>query len=108
MWSQVDKDMLEREEYACTERWSSARIEQLVVFVRLAQYNRGLTCGAAVLRRLLDEHYRVRPLPSVRTIGDILTRHGLTHGRTGWYDGEDPDRSLAAVRRGRLTAQKGG
>jgi len=26
----------------------------------------------------------------LRRIGDILIRHGLTHGRTGWYEGDEP------------------
>ena len=108
MWSQVDKEMLEREEYAFARTWSPKEIEQLVVIVRLEQYNRGLSCGAAALHRLLGQHYNVRPLPSVRKIGEILTRNCLTNGRTGWYEGEDQDRSLATVRRDRLTSQKGG
>lgn len=108
MWNQVDKEMLEREEYAFAGLWSPEEIEQLVVIVRLEQYNRGLNCGAATLHRLLDQHYNVRPLPSVRKIGEILTRNCLTNGRTGWYEGEDQDRPPAMVRRDRLTSQKGG
>lgn len=88
--------------------WSPEEIERLVVIVRLEQYNRGLRCGAAALRRLLDEHYSVRPLPSVHTIGEILTRNCLTNGRTGWYEGEDQGRSPVTMRRARPTSQKGG
>ena len=63
----------------------------MVVWERLHRYNHGLLCGASALRRRLDEHYCVRPLPSVGKIGRILTVYGLTHGRTGWYEGEDLD-----------------
>ena len=44
---------------------------------------RGLTCGAAAVRARLAAHYHLKPLPSVRTIGRILARNGLTNGRTG-------------------------
>jgi putative transposase len=52
--------------------------------VRLSLYNRGRSCGAhAILKELAELH--VRPLPSLSTIKRILTRRGLTHGRTGHY-----------------------
>jgi len=52
--------------------------------VRLSLYNRGRSCGAhAILKELVK--LRVRPLPSLSTITRILTRRGLTHGRTGHY-----------------------
>jgi len=60
-------------------------IEEIVKFVRLELYNRGEFCGAQAIRwRLEDE--KVQPLPSLRTIGRILARHGLTHRRTGRYE----------------------
>jgi len=34
--------------------------------------------------------YHVTPLPSERTLAQILARNGLTHGRTGWYEDDDP------------------
>ena len=49
----------------------------------------GLNPGA--LHRHLQEDALLHPLPSVRRIGNILTRYGLTHGRTGWYEGEQLD-----------------
>ncbi len=62
-------------------------IEQIVVMERLHLYNRGLPCGAKAIRKLIDEKC-VRPLPSITTIKRILSRNGLTHGRTGYYPEE--------------------
>jgi len=72
---------------------SPAEIEEIVTFVRLQLYNRGLPCGPAALRRRMTEHYEITGVPSERTIARILARNGLTHGRTGWYEGEEPRRS---------------
>lgn len=107
MWDEVDKEMLEREEFAFAGPCSPEEVEQMVVMVRLERYNQGLPSGAAVLRHLLDEHYSLRPLPSVRTIGEILTRHCLTNGRTGWYAGEG-QKSPATANTSRVASQKGG
>lgn len=63
--------------------------EEMKEIVRLELYNRGLACGAEAVQRRLDDIYEVKPLPSVRTIGRILASEGLTHGRTGWYEGEE-------------------
>jgi hypothetical protein len=60
-------------------------IEEIVTMVRLSLYNRALLYGAQAIRRELDQ-LGVRPLPSLRTINRILSRHGLTHGRTGQYE----------------------
>ena len=72
---------------------SPAEIEEIVTFVRLQLYNRGLPCGPAALRRRLKDHYELTTVPSERTIARILARNGLTHRRTGWYDGEEPRRA---------------
>lgn len=64
-------------------------IEQIVVMERLHLYNHGLPCGARAIRRKLDSE-NVEPLPSVTTIGRILSRNYLTHNRTGYYP-EDYD-----------------
>jgi hypothetical protein len=61
-------------------------IEEYVTFVRLGLYNQGLSCGAKAIRERLDKPYWVKPLPSVSTICRILSRCGLTHGRTGFYE----------------------
>ena len=66
------------------------RTQEVVKLIRLSLYNRGVNCGARVIRQhmqdLGDKH-----IPSVRTIGRILSRHGLTHGRTGLYPGDIAD-----------------
>lgn len=77
---------------------SLEEIEQIVVLTRLSLYNRGLPCGAAALHRHLRQHDNVHPLPSIRRIGHLLVRHGLTHARTGWYEGEEPNGLPVATR----------
>ena len=63
-------------------------VENLVALARLELYNRGASCGPKAVRERLDDAYAVQPLPSTRTIARILTRQGLSHGRTGFYDDE--------------------
>lgn len=70
---------------------SSEEVEQIVAMERRHRYNHGLPCGAGALHRHLQSEGLLHPLPSVRQIGHILTRCGLTHGRTGWYEGEQLD-----------------
>ncbi len=64
---------------------SKQEIEACVTFARLELYNRDLPCGPKAVRERLGTFYHVKPLPSERTIARILMRHGLTHGRTGFY-----------------------
>jgi hypothetical protein len=67
-----------------SNEFSRTEIEQIVVMERLNLYNQALPCGAqAILKKLQQEN--VHPLPSLSTIGRILSRQGLTHGRTGHY-----------------------
>jgi len=64
---------------------TSMEIEEIVKMVRLNLYNKDLFCGAqAILWELED--LGVIPLPSLRTIGRILSRNELTHRRTGKYE----------------------
>ena len=64
--------------------FSKIEIEEIVAMVRLDRYNRGRTHGAnAILLEM--ESVGVRPLPSLRTIARILTRLGLSKGRTDHY-----------------------
>jgi len=52
---------------------------------RLSLYNQDVFCGAqAILWELEEQH--IQALPSLRTINRILSRHGLTHRRTGRYE----------------------
>ena len=53
--------------------------------VRSSLYNKGLFCGAQTILWELED-MGVEPLPSLRTINRILSRHDLTHGRTGRYE----------------------
>ena len=64
--------------------FSQGAIEQIIIMIRLNLYNRGSLCGPQYIRQTLD-HYGVRPLPSLNTIKRILSRNGLTLGRTGLY-----------------------
>lgn len=64
---------------------TAGEIEQVVEFVRLSLYNRGVCCGAQAIRWELEAQ-NVSPLPSVRTIARILSRRSLTHQRTGRYE----------------------
>jgi hypothetical protein len=52
---------------------------------RLELYNRDMSCGPKAVQERLKAFYHVKPLPSESTISRILARHGLTHGRTGFY-----------------------
>ena len=77
---------------------STEEVEHIVVMERLCRYNHGRPCGALALRRHLQGEAILHPLPSVRRISQILTQYGLTHGRTGWYDGEELDWLPASAR----------
>jgi len=99
MWDDLDLEQIQREENAYTGSRQPEEVEQIVVMVRLELYNRGLPCGPKVLRRKLDEREALKPLPSKRTIARILTRNGLTRGRTGWYEGEESEDIPADSRR---------
>jgi putative transposase len=64
---------------------TSAEIEEIVKMVRLNLYNQDLFCGAQAIYWEMEE-LGVQPLPSLRTINRILSRHELTHRRTGRYE----------------------
>jgi hypothetical protein len=68
------------------QKWTKQQIEEAVTFVRLELYNRDLPCGPKPIRKRLQEFYRIQPVPSERTIARLLSRCGLTHGRTGIYE----------------------
>jgi putative transposase len=64
---------------------TTVEMEEIIKMVRLSLYNKGLFCGdQAILWELED--MQVQSLPSLRTINRILSRHGLTHRRTGRYE----------------------
>ncbi len=91
MWHELDQKALAREENAFAAPRTSEAVEQIVVLARLELYNVNRPCGADALQRHLQNHFQLQPLPTRRQIGEILTRYGLTHGRTGWYEGEELD-----------------
>lgn len=64
---------------------TAAEVEEIVKMVRLSLYNRGNFCGAQAIHWELED-LGVTPLPSIRTINRILSRHELTHRRTGKYE----------------------
>lgn len=67
------------------QAYTKKEIEEIVKMVRLELYNNGEFCGARAIKNRLEDDDDINPLPSESTIGRILTRHGLTNGRTGWY-----------------------
>ena len=67
--------------------WTTREIEEIIVIARLALYNRNRPCGAEAIQRKLQS-LDIHSVPSERTIERILARYGLTHGRTGWYEGD--------------------
>lgn len=69
----------------CQQQRQSQEIEEIIVMVRLNLYNWGFSCGDRAIRRKL-EAMQVSPLPSLRNISRVLSRHGLTHQRTGRYE----------------------
>ena len=64
---------------------TSAEVKEIVKMVRLHLYNQGLFCGAQAIQWELEE-LDVQPIPSLSTINRILSRHSLTHRRTGRYE----------------------
>jgi hypothetical protein len=64
--------------------YTKEELQEIVKMVRLELYNRGLFCGPKAIKERLEE-YDINSLSSKRTIGRILSHHGLTHSRTGNY-----------------------
>ncbi|TES93520.1 MAG: hypothetical protein E3J94_01325 [Desulfobacteraceae bacterium] len=86
MWTTNDlKNKDELYQAVGDQTWTKQKIEECVTFVRLELYNRDMPCGPKAVQERLRAFYHVKPLPSERTIVRILSRHGLTHGRTGLY-----------------------
>ena len=81
MWKDLDPERMTEEENAFSPPRPPQEVEGIVVLARLDLYNRGLPCGAKSLHRRLDRHYHLKPLPTERTIGRILTRNNLIERR---------------------------
>jgi len=76
----------ESDEEGDNQRRTKEDIEECATFVRLELYNRALPCGPKSVQERLTVFYHDKQTPSERTISRILARHGLTHGRTGFYE----------------------
>ena len=105
MWAQLDLEEMATEQNAYAGPRPAEEVEQIVILARLELYNQGLPCGAVAVRNRLDEFYQLKALPSTRTIGRILARNGLTHGRTGWYKGDEFEWAPATSRRPKRSKQ---
>jgi len=65
--------------------YTPAETVEIIKMVRLNLYNQDLFSGAQAIHWEMEE-LGVYPLPSIRTINRILSRHSLTHRRTGKYE----------------------
>jgi putative transposase len=81
MWKDLDLEQMAEEENRTSLPRPPAEVEQIVVMARRELDNRSLPCGVRALHRRLNEFYHLKPLPSMRTIGRILSRNGLTERR---------------------------
>ena len=79
MWKDLDQEQMAEEENAYSPARSPEDVEAIVVMAWWERHNRNQPCGANALRVRLHTFYHLKPLPSARTIGRILTRHGLTN-----------------------------
>jgi hypothetical protein len=57
---------------------------KVVVLERLDLFNNTKPCGAVAIRKRLHD-LGGEKLPSISTIGRILSQQGLTYGRIGFY-----------------------
>lgn len=69
--------------------YTREEIKEIVKMIRLDLYNNGLFCGAKTIKNKMEEDDDIEPVPSESTIGRILSRNGLTYGRTGFYEKKD-------------------
>jgi len=81
---------LTKEQETHSDRRTAHEIAEIIVSFRLQLYNRAVSCGPKAIRNMMDV-YNARPLPSERIIARTLAQNGLTYGRTGWYEGDDPE-----------------
>jgi hypothetical protein len=65
--------------------YTKEEIKEIVKMIRLELYNNGLLCSAKAIKNKMEDD-DIEPVPSESTIGRILSRNGLTHGRTGFYE----------------------
>jgi len=65
--------------------YTRKEIKEIVKMIRLELYNSGLFCGTKAIKNKMEDD-DIEPVPSESTIGRILSRNGLTYGRTGFYE----------------------
>ncbi len=65
--------------------YTREEIKEIVKMIRLELYNQGLCCGSKAIKNKMEDD-DIEPVPSESTICRILSRNGLTHGRTGFYE----------------------
>jgi len=65
--------------------YTKEEIVEIVKMIRLELYNNGLFCGAKAIKNKMEDD-DIKPVPSESSIGRILSRNGLTYGRTGFCD----------------------
>ena len=79
MWAELNLERMATQEHVEAGAHTVAEVEKMLVMVHLELYNVMLPCGFGVFLRRLADHYSLTPPPSERIIGQILSRHGLTH-----------------------------
>ncbi len=92
MFAELDLEELAEQSCDRPSRRTAQELEEIVIYARLALYNRDMPCGPRALRKHLEESLVLEPLPSERSIARLLAHNGLTHGRTGLYSGDSPNR----------------
>ena len=65
--------------------YTREEIKEIVKMIRLELYNSGLLCGVKAIKNKMEDD-DIKPVPSESSIGRILSRNGLTYGRTGFCD----------------------
>ena len=65
--------------------YAPAEMVEIVKMIRLNLCNHDLFCGAQAIHWEMGDMNVASP-PSIRTINRILSRHNLTHRRTGKYE----------------------
>ena len=68
--------------------YTRKKIKEIVIMIWLELYNQGQCCGAKAIKNKM-EYDDIEPVPLESTIGRILSRNGLTHGRIGFYESKD-------------------
>jgi len=79
MWKDLDLEQMAEEENRYSPPRPPDEVEAITAMAWWELYNRGQPCGLRPLRKRLREFYHLRPLPSERTLGHIVERHGVPY-----------------------------